>query len=140
MNRLLALAGALALAIVAAGTTAGADDKDKPPSIKEIMTRAHKGGDAALSRARAANKKGDFDELTKQAGTLVKLGQDLSRARPEKGEAKSWKALTADYVKKAKALEKAAKDKDRAETKQALDNLGSSCGKCHKAHRPKAGA
>jgi cytochrome c556 len=137
MNRLLALAGALALAIVAAGTTAGADDKDKPPSIKEIMTKAHKGGDAILSRAKAAAKKSDFDELSKHAATLVKLGSDLSRAKPKKGEAESWKELTADYVKKAKALQKAAKDKDETAATESLQELGSSCSKCHKAHKVK---
>jgi hypothetical protein len=134
MKRLVGLV-VLALFLAALISPVLAQDKDKAPSVKSIMTRAHKGADSALAKARSALKDGDYDELNKAAGTLVKLGQDLTKAKPPAGEAKSWKEKTSDYVKTVKTLEKAAKDKDEKSAKKALSTLFGSCKKCHDEHK-----
>jgi cytochrome c556 len=135
MNRLFALTSMLAVAIIASTTGARADDKDV--SIKDIMTKAHKGGDAILKKAGAAAKDKDFDKLSDNAKELVKLGKDLGKAKPPKGDEKSWKKLTGTYLKDAESLEKAAKDKDAEAAGKSLNGLNTSCKACHTAHRGK---
>jgi cytochrome c556 len=130
------LTGALALAVILTGVQAE-DKEDKGPSVKEIMTKAHKGADSTLNKARAALKDKDFDELATRAATLVKLGEDLGKAKFPRGEAESWKTLTSTYVKNAKALEKAAKDNDEATAKKTIGGLNTSCKKCHDTHKSK---
>src|SRR3954447_24891711 len=113
MKRLVGLVvlGLLGAALVAPALAQDKDKDDKAPSIKQIMTKAHKGADSALAKAKGALKEGDFDALEKSATTLVKLGSDLSKAKPPRGERESWMKLTSGYVKAAKTLEKAAREK-----------------------------
>jgi cytochrome c556 len=133
MNRLFVITGALALGAIVTGTAVRADDKDI--SIKEIMTKAHKGGDALLAKASKAAKSKDFDSLSTSAKELVKLGKDLGKAKPEKGDEKSWKKLTASYLKNAEALDTAAKDKDLGGAQKSLKALQTSCKACHTPHK-----
>ena len=48
MNRMFLLTSALALAIVVSSNVIGADDKDKTPSVKEVMEALH--GEDGLRR------------------------------------------------------------------------------------------
>jgi len=133
MNRFFMFAGALALGVILSGAAVSADDKEI--TIKDIMTKAHKGGNSVLRKADKAAKSKDFEDLSKEAKTLVKLGEDLSKAKPEKGEDSSWKKLTSAYVKNAKALESAAKDKDLDGVTNSLKALTTSCKRCHDTHK-----
>jgi hypothetical protein len=136
MYRLLGLVAVLALV---SGTSVTADEKkgDKP-SIKEIMTKAHKGSDSLLSKLRAELKESDTDwaDVGKNSKELLKLGTELGKAKPDKGEQKSWKQLTTAYAKNAKALEEAAGKKNKKAAESALTRITGSCTSCHKAHKP----
>src|SRR5947209_4779124 len=132
MNRLFGLgAGVVALALVC-GLSASAGD-EKGSSIKDIMTKAHKGGDSILGRIRADLKDTDpnWEDVNKGSKELVKLGADLSKAKPEKGEARSWKKLTDNYVKNVKTLQSAAQKKNKTAATAAVGRIGTSCGACH---------
>src|SRR5438034_199461 len=97
MKRLFGLAAMLALAaLVAPGVGAQQEKKEKkkPPSIVEIMTKAHKGANSELSKAKAALKDKDYEDLSKHATNLIQLGVDLSKNTPPMGDAKNWKKLT----------------------------------------------
>jgi cytochrome c556 len=125
----------LLVAVLAAPVLALDKDKDKPPTVKMIMTKAHKGADSTLAKARAALKADDFEALEKEAGTLVKLGEQLAKAKPPAGEAESWKKQTGGYIKAVKTLQQAAKDKNKKQAAGALGYIGGSCKKCHDEHK-----
>src|SRR5262249_13154532 len=138
MKRLVGLAAlGLFAAVLAAPVLAGDKDKDKdkPPTVKMIMTKAHKGADSTIAKAGAALKGDDFEALERAAGTLVMRGEQLSRDKPPAGEAKSWMSLTGSYVKAAKTLQKAAKDKNKKSAQGAFSYLRGSCKKCHDTHK-----
>jgi hypothetical protein len=143
MNRLFGLGAcaALVMGLSLACAPAGAEDeKDKPPSIKMIMTKAHKGGDSIRSKLLADLKSDepDFKTDAKLTKDLVKLAGDLAKAKPPRGEAKSWKKHTSSYAKNAKALNKAVEKKNKKAAQKSLATLGKACAGCHAAHRPPA--
>jgi hypothetical protein len=136
MNRLYGVAALLLLGLALLVPPTGAEGKDdKPPSIKMIMTKAHKGGDSLLAKAKGALADDDFAALSKIAKQLTKVGPDLSKNEPPKGEAGSWKKLTAAYTKNAKALEAAAAKKNAKAAGAALGNISKMCSACHSRHK-----
>ncbi len=131
---------AVGLAVVAGLVVAlngtSADDK-KDPSIKEIMTKAHKGGDSLIQGVGKGLKAAepDWDEVHKKTKELVKLGTSLGKNTPPKGEKESWEKVTKKYVDNAKALDEAVDQKDKAAAQDAHKKLSGSCMECHKAHK-----
>jgi hypothetical protein len=121
---------------------AQAEDKDKGkkeegPTVKMIMTKAHKGSDSQLQRVGKQLRGDDPDwaAVQKSSKTLVKLGTDLTRAKPPKGEKESWARLSGAYLKNVKALSAAAEKKDRTAAIDAFKQVTGLCLKCHKAHK-----
>jgi hypothetical protein len=131
--------GALCVALLpaAALTLSASYAADKDPTIKEIMTKAHKGGDALLSTLGKDLKADspDWDKIQKETKDLVELGTALGKNDPPKGDKDSWVKLTMAYLDTAKDLDGAAgkKDKDTAAADQK--KLAGSCMNCHKAHK-----
>jgi hypothetical protein len=139
MNQLSRMVAAIAVLALLAGclTSLGADDKD--PTIKEIMTKAHKGGDAILSKLGKDLKadKPDWDADAKLSAELVKLGTALGKNKPPKGEKESWEKLTKAYVETAKALDAAIEKKEKKDAVEDQKKLAGMCKDCHTAHRGK---
>jgi hypothetical protein len=136
MKRLIGLSAMLVVGAALVAPSVGAEEKEKKvPSISDIMTAAHKGANSAREKAKAALKDKDYEDLSKHAKKLTQLGTDLSKNKPPKGEAKNWKNLTSAYVKNAKALQKAAADKNAGAAEKALKGIGGLCAKCHTAHK-----
>ncbi len=128
----------LGFAIISfASPRTGAAADDKITSIKDIMAKAHKGGDSLLSAMKAdlAKKDVNWDAVQSKSKDLVLLAGDLSKNKPGKGEQASWDKLTAAYGEDAKKLHDAADKKDVPGASKALASLGKSCGACHKAHK-----
>jgi hypothetical protein len=140
MTRLWRVTGFLAL-LVGAGLTLNAigADKEKEPTIKEIMTKAHKGGNSLIQKLGKELKAADpeWEAIQKQAKDLVKLGTSLGKNDPPKGEKDSWEKLTKEYLDNAKSLEKAANDKNKEKATESQKALSKSCMACHKAHKGK---
>jgi cytochrome c556 len=140
MLRFSRVAGALA-AIAALAFTLGSSnaEDDKNPTIKEIMTKAHKGGDAIIAKVgkELKGKEPDWTEVTKQAKELVSLGMALGKNKPPKGEQESWDKLTKQYQETAKVLLAAAEKKEQKDAVAAHKKLASSCMACHSAHKGK---
>jgi cytochrome c556 len=130
MKRLVCAAAGLALL---AGIAMAAD-----PTIKEIMTRAHKGSKSLLTNMNTELKEDepDWNDVQKDSKELVELGTSLGKNRPPKGEQTTWERLTKNYVTNAKALEAAAQSKDKSAAKASLGKLQMSCRECHMNHRP----
>lgn len=59
----------------------------------------------------------------------------LARAKPEKGDAASWKSRVGEYQKVAVALVKATVAKDSEDIKTEVGKLAKMCEGCHKAHK-----
>jgi hypothetical protein len=137
MNRLLVALGLVLLTGAALAVNASWAEDDKDVSIKAIMAKAHKGGDALLSKLDKAVKSdaADWDVIQKQSKELVDLGTALGKATPPKGEKASWEKLTKSYVDTAKDLDEAAKKKDKTTAGADLKKLRGSCSGCHKAHK-----
>jgi cytochrome c556 len=108
------------------------------PTIKEIMTKAHKGPKSLLGDMNAELKEDepDWNDIQKDSKELVELGIALGKNKPPMGEQSSWDRLTKNYQANTKSLETAAQGKDKATTKSALSKLQGSCKECHMNHRP----
>ena len=138
MTRLTCVAAGLALlavlGLVLAPTRAA--DKDNP-SIKEIMTKAHKGGDSLIGKLGAELKAPEPEWATVQEQTkeLVDLGTALGKNEPPRGDKESWEKLTKAYLDNAKDMEAAAEKKDKATTAADLMKVRGMCMKCHQAHK-----
>ncbi len=120
------------LALLAVGVAVAAD-----PTIKEIMTKAHKGSKSLLGDLRAELKQDEPDWATvqKDSKELVELGTSLGKNKPPKGEQESWDRLTSAYLANAKALDAAAGQMDKGAAQTALGKIGGSCKACHQAHK-----
>jgi hypothetical protein len=121
--------------LVFVASAVGADDKTPP--IKEIMTKAHKGGDSLLATVGKDLKADtpDWAEVGKLSKQLVELGTALGKNKPPKGDQASWDKLTKDYLDTATTLETAAEKKEKKDAAAAQSKLAGSCMACHKAHK-----
>jgi hypothetical protein len=138
MNRMFLLTSVLALGVIVSSNV-GAEDKDKDekgPTIKEVMKTAHGEGGAKAKYTKAVTAE-DWDDAKAAAKDWVKQAAALSKNKPTRGTAASWKKLTAAYEKNVKAAAAAADKKDAEGAKAALAKLGpKSCGGCHGPHKP----
>ena len=132
MKRLVCMASALAILVLAAG--AGAED---PPSIKEVMSKLHKGANAPLAKLKTALKSEspDWNAVQDLSKDFVILGAALSKNDPPRGEKADFVKLADAYYQNAKALDDAAKAEDKAKAQAALKKIGASCKACHSAHK-----
>jgi hypothetical protein len=136
MNQLLTLAGVLA--VLTAVTLADAQG-EKPPTIKEIMTKLNKGPNSmtpSLGKDLRDNPV-DWDHIQKEAKIYASLVATVQKSRPPKGDAASWDKLVKAYAEKAKAFEDAAEKKDQKGAQAAVARLANvkDCKTCHDAHR-----
>jgi hypothetical protein len=117
----------------------GAADR-KDPSIKEIMTKAHKGGNSLLTGVSKDLEADEprWDDAREKTRELVRLGTSLGRLTPPLGGKESWATLTNRYVVSAKVLDASVQKKDRAAALAAHQQLRKQCAGCHKAHRKEA--
>lgn len=125
-----------ALAIVMAGGLR-ADDAEQP-SIKDIMTKAHKGGNSIVTSV-GKELRGDspnWEDVQKKSKELVRLGTALGKNDPPQGKKTSWDTLTKQYLDNAKTLKTAADEKDQSAAKAAHQKLARSCMACHRVHKP----
>jgi hypothetical protein len=138
MNRVWSVAAGLAVAAGVMVLGASGAREEKEPTIKEIMTKAHKGGDSLLSTVgkdlKAAEP--DWADVQTKSKELVKLGTSLGKNTPPKGEKESWEQLTKAYLDCAKTLEAAADKKDKETAAAAQKKLTTMCMNCHMVHRP----
>jgi hypothetical protein len=138
MMRLANLVAIVALGAVAALVLAPsrADDK-KPPTIKEIMTKAHKGANSLLSELGKDLKEDsvDWGHVQEHAKELLDLGKGLAKNEPPRGDKASWEKLTKLYEETATTLTKAAEKKDQKAAQAAQKKLAGMCKNCHSAHK-----
>lgn len=129
----------LALLAVLAVTLPSSAEDDKDPSIKEIMNKAHKGGDAILTKLGKdlAAKEPDWEDVTKLSKELASLGAALGKNKPPRGEQESWDKLTKEYQDTIKSLLAAADKKEQKDAIAAQKKLMGSCMGCHKLHKGK---
>jgi cytochrome c556 len=110
----------------------------KETSIKDIMTRAHKGQNAIITIL-GKELKGDnpnWSDIQKQSKELETLATALAKNQPPKGDRKSWETLTKSYSENVANLKKAADQKDKEAASAAHRKITTSCSSCHKSHRP----
>ncbi len=141
MRKLAQTAGVLALLAVVAlalSRTGAADNKS--PTIKEIMQKAHNGDSSLLGQLRGELRDDvpEWADIQKQTKELVTLASSLGKNNPPRGDKESWQKLTKQYLERAKALDGAAKKKDKKASQVAYAKLRGSCGDCHNAHKPKS--
>jgi flagellin-like hook-associated protein FlgL len=130
-------AGAV-VAAMSTGSSAVGDDNFA--NIDTIMGKTF-GGKGILSKKankiEPAVKAEKWDEVQKHTGDILKYANDLGKNKPPKGSPESWKKLSEQYATQAKAVDDAAKKKDAAALKTALDAFTDkkTCGDCHSAHQ-----
>ncbi len=138
MKRLGFLFGVLFLVVAWSWLLGDSQAQEKKElSIKQIMNKAHKGGDALLTKLGKELNSDDipWKDVDSQAEELIKLGKALGANKPKKGDDASWKEHTTKYTANAKALEKAAHKMDKDAAKKSFASLKGSCKGCHDNHR-----
>ena len=129
------LAGLLALAALAGGPNLAL--QDSPPTIAEVMRKLNS-GTTSLTPTLAKDLKDaepDWEGIQETTAEYVKLTAGLPTATPSKGDKASWQRLARAYVANARALDAAAKRKDRRGAATALARIQGSCKACHQVHR-----
>src|SRR5262245_58689873 len=108
------------------------------PTTREAMKKLN-GGPNSLHQTLKLDLKDDdpdWEAIQESTAEYVTLTTGLGKNKPTRGEAASWERLTKAYHDDARALDPAAKRKDRRGATAALTRLGNACTACHKAHRP----
>jgi hypothetical protein len=121
--RLMAGMGGVAALALIFSVASGADEKEL--TIKEIMKKGHK-GEPPLCKKVATNKASKEEKQQ-----LLDLYTALSKQKPPKGDADSWKEKTEALVKAAKACVDDDKDGPTALGKAVA------CKACHEVHKGK---
>jgi hypothetical protein len=132
MKRLASVASVLTVLAIAPAFA-----QEKTPTIKEVMTKLHRGADCLRARLGKALKAEApaWDEVQQQTKEFAKLAEALAKNKAPQGEKESWERLADEFGKQAKALNEAAEKKSKLEAQAALAKLGN-CATCHKAHKP----
>lgn len=92
--------------------------------IKEAVTGSGPADDMAWKAVKA------------RAVTISYLAEQvLAKAKPEKGDAASWKAKVGEYQNALKAMTKAAEAKDAGAVNAGAGKVAKMCEACHKAHK-----
>lgn len=134
----LAICFAAGLFAITLGVNAfAADEKkaEKALSIEEIMKPSFGGKNSLQKKIAAATKAEKWEDAQKAATELKTLGAGLGKNETPKGDAASWKKLSAKYAEQTADISAAADKKDLKATNAALGVLGKSCKECHDAHR-----
>lgn len=134
--RKLALMAGLVVALVSAASAVTAQDKEKVPSVHDIMEQGHSGKKSLIKQITATVKESKWDDAAKPSEKFKFFGESIGKNKPEKGSAESWKKLTDEYKKTTADIAEAVKKKDKAGAEKALGVMGKSCKACHDAHQP----
>ena len=138
MKRMLGAAGLMAVVLGLAAISSSAQDPQEPPdSIKSIMKALHAKDKGHLNQAKAALKASpvDWAAVEKAAQPIETLSKALPALEPPQGDQEDYVRQCQAYTTQATALLTAARAKDQAAARKAVDALGKSCMKCHEAHK-----
>lgn len=111
----------------------------KPPTVKEVMARLHKGASAPLLELKR-DLQADvprWDVLQKNSQEFVAGGMALTRNDPPRGDKASWARLSKQYLDTVTAMNDAVQKQNKAGALAAHSALIGSCNTCHDAHRSK---
>jgi hypothetical protein len=111
---------------------------DKDTTLKDVMTRLHKGDDAVRPTINKELEEDnpDWTMIQKLTKDYLDGAQTAAKTKPPKGDKDSWDKLMKQFVTTAKQLDDAAKKKDKEKGLAAAKMLGDSCRDCHTAHKP----
>jgi Cytochrome C' len=143
MLRSAALVGFLAVQagiwLVGPSLLAADEPKDPPPFLKvmEDNFSGKKNVHRALKKAVDADTIdwGEVGNLCKQYTTAAGQVGAHSKAKPEKGDDKSWAKLTEQFQTLSKELDAAVAKKDKEQIKGTMEKLHDTCEACHENHR-----
>ncbi len=131
------LFAALLLVAVVSGRVVA--EKDAAPTIPEIMRKLN-GGSNSMTRNLELDLKDDdpdWEAIQESSAEYVKLVDGLQKGTPRKGDKTSWERLAKNYAANARALDTAARKKDRKAAALVVTRIKNSCNACHDVHRPK---
>ncbi len=130
----------VAAALVSVATLSVGAFVDETPDTEGIMKALFKKGSGKFSTALDKQVKAsptDWEAIQTTTGEIAKLGGDLAKGEPQKGDKESFKKLATKFGENTKALHTAAEAKDLAKLQATQKAIGASCKSCHTAHRGK---
>jgi cytochrome c556 len=131
MNRLLALTGVLALAILVSSSVIAAEDGVKTGAIMKACFGKNGLCKSCIDSAKAK----EWEAAGKTAKEFYKCIENLPKGDPKKGDKEDFQKKAKEFVKRVKALEGAIGAKDEKKFGAAVKGVTGSCMACHKAHR-----
>lgn len=123
----ISLGAALVAALLAFAPATPAADHAHDAATKEFMKKYHK---APKGVDPVCKKAADGKATPAEIKALIAGYRAMTKAKPVKGDAASWKEKTERALAAAEALEKGAPDAG-AKFKEAIN-----CKACHSAHKP----
>ena len=128
-----------ALLVGVTGALVAADDKEL--SIKQFMGKHHAGKSATLARLDAGAKAAspDWDEVQKLAADYAQAAPQVGKNTPPRNADKKdeWAKITGELAENAKAIDTAAKAKDKEGVAKGVKMVRGMCARCHGEFRPK---
>jgi cytochrome c556 len=127
------------LVVALTAALVAADDKDL--SIEEFMGKHHAGKSATLNRldtgAKAATP--DWNEVQKLAADYAQAAPKVGKNTPPRNADKKdeWAKITGELAENAKAIDTAAKAKDKEGVAKGVKMVRGMCARCHGEFRPK---
>jgi hypothetical protein len=134
-KRFVCAAAGVAALVLSVGVLAADDDKDKVPTVAEIMEEGHSGKKSLLRKISDAVDESKVATVEKEGKRLKELGEAIGKNKQPKGSDASWKKLTEQYKKETAALAEAIGKKDQKKTEEAVARLKKQCQACHDEHK-----
>jgi hypothetical protein len=109
---------------------------DEVWSTKKVMDKVHVGKQSLLSVVNTDLRKAepDWKSDEKNLTEIIRLMSMLTKQKPPRGSQEAWDRLVQDYVNGAKAARQNVKEHRLRPGRAALENVISTCDKCHDNH------
>jgi hypothetical protein len=136
MKRMVMLLSAcLAVSVFAVVSTNAADDST--PKIKDVMKALFKTKTSGLAKLKSELQANPtpWASIEKSTSEIVDLISALGKNTPPRGDKASWEKLTVALHENSKALDNAAKAKDKSSADAAVKKISTACQSCHEAHK-----
>jgi hypothetical protein len=130
-------AGLGMLPVLATLAIASAVEAERTPSIRAVMHKQYRVTRApfVLIKKELASDAPDWDRIGEASRDFTLLAASLEKNEPKWGDEASWLQFTEQHLQDARAMEDAAKARDRAALLVVHRRIETACKGCHDAHR-----
>jgi cytochrome c556 len=137
MRRLGSRAVGLGAGVAAIALAALVAEGEQGPSINAVMHKQYTASSSAFIRIRKELKSNapNWEKIQESTRKFLELEKVLEQRDPPRGDRESWMRYLKLHLEDAKALDAAARAKDKDALRAARERVNESCKGCHDAHK-----